>query len=74
MQPKVTTFSFDPFFPWHSIEVVDINRMHTSNKNKEMMIILLNININKTVSQEVNHVDFMFSFVDIVNFMFVLHG
>ncbi len=48
--------------------------MHTSNKNKEMMIILLNININKTVSQEVNHVDFMFSFVDIVNFMFVLHG
>ncbi len=44
-------FYLDPFFPWHSIEVVDLNRMHTSNK-KEMMIISLTVS-QKTVSQKV---------------------
>ncbi len=44
-------FYLDPFFPWHSIEVFDLNRMHTSNK-KEMMIISLTVS-QKTVSQKV---------------------
>ncbi len=45
-------FYLDPFFPWHSIEVVDLNRMHTSNKKEMMMIISLTVS-QKTVSQKV---------------------
>ncbi len=61
-------FYLDPFFPWHSIEVVDLNRMHTSNKKEMMMIISLTVS-QKTVSQKVIMLISLFIFVGILNFV-----